>query len=168
MRNNIDLFISKVQAYLKKAFTERALKNDVIDIREWQTGYTAVLSGLSVYPGCITIVTGRALDDAYFSTFSLTIGIGISGDDSIHLEATGHMWEDILEDTIRSDWSLGGACLDTKNVSIESDCVSGVYIIEANMKCEVDLGGYVYKDVSPVMVISKEETSTEERSEEWQ
>ena len=154
MRNRVDRFIEALQAYLKASFTAKVAEiNDkdpgihLPDIALWQSGYSGVLSGLSHYPGCIILVNGRTLVDPYTTAYSLVIGIGLTADYPEYLETIGRLWEDILEDTIRSDWSFGGAALDTDiGVQFESDCVSNVYLIQAQLTCQIDLGGYVYAE----------------------
>lgn len=157
MRNRTDRFIKALQTYLGKAISERVeevnAKDPGIhlpDIALWQTGYSGVLSGLSHYPGCITLVNGKTLVDPYTTAYSVVIGIGLTADDPDYLEALGRIYEDIIEDVIRSDWSLGGTCLDTDlGVQFESDNVSNVYLIQAQLTCQVDLGGYVYAEDEP-------------------
>ncbi len=152
MRNSSERFIKALETYLKKAFTERVAKANeedpslgLVDIALWQDGYTGVLSGLTEYPGCIVMVNGKTLTDTYSTTYQVIIGIGLSGDDVAHLEKQGRVWEDILEDVIRSDWSLGGAAIDTAlGVRFSSDSTGNVYVIQAELSCDVDLGGYVY------------------------
>ena len=154
MRNSIDRFLKAVQEYLQKAFTERvkAINEEnpdihLPDIALWQYGYSGVLSGLSHYPGCIVFINGRTLKDPYTTEFSLVIGIGITADSPDYLDQLGQLWEDILEDSIRSDWSLGGACLDTDiGVNFKTDSVNNVYLIQVQLACQVDIGGFVYAD----------------------
>lgn len=154
MRNSTERFTVAVRSYLQKAFTERVQDvnekdSDVHlpDIALWLSGYNATLMNLSHYPACIILVDGRQLVDPYTTAFNLAIGIGITADDPEYLERLGHYWEDILEDSIRSDWSLGGACLDTDlNIRFNALDVGNVYGIEAQLTCQVDLGGYVYAE----------------------
>lgn len=154
MRNSTERFASAVKDYLQRAFTERVngineRDKDVHlpDIALWFSGYNATLMNLSHYPACIILVDGRQLVDPYTTAFNLAIGIGITADDPEYLERLGHYWEDILEDSIRSDWSLGGACLDTDlNIRFNALDVGNVYGIEAQLTCQVDLGGYVYAE----------------------
>ena len=154
MRNSTERLISALQEYLKKTITERvddinSKDKDIHlpDIALWQSGYSGVLSGLSHYPGCIVLVNGRTLIDPYTTSYSVVIGIGLTADEPGYLERIGRYYEDILEDAIRSDWHLGGACLDTDSgVMIDADCVNNVYLIQATLTCQVDLGGYVYAD----------------------
>ena len=154
MRNRTDRFTIALQKYLQSAFTERVQQINeadpslhLPDIALWQFGYSGVLSGLSHYPGCLVLVNGKTLIDPYTTAYSLVIGIGLTADDPEYLETLGRLWEDVLEDTIRADWSLGGAALDTDiGVQFESDCVNNVYLIQAQLTCQVDLGGYVYAE----------------------
>lgn len=154
MRNHSERFAAAVRTYLESAFAKRvAAVNEkdkdiqLQDIALWLTGYDATLMNLSAYPACIVLVDGRQLIDPYTTAYNLAIGIGLTADDPVYLERMGRYWEDILEDTIRSDWHLGGACLDTDlHISFNAMCVSNVYGIEASLTCQVDLGGYVYAD----------------------
>ena len=153
MRNRTDRFIKALQTYLAKAISERVEEINaedpsinLPDIALWQTGYSGVLSGLSHYPGCIILVNGKTLVDPYTTAYSVVIGIGLTADDPDYLETLGRVYEDIIEDVIRSDWSLGNTCLDTDlGVQFQSDNVSNVYLIQAQLTCQVDLGGFVYQ-----------------------
>ena len=153
MRNSTERFIAALQRYLKSSISDRVMEANIKDpdihlpdIALWQSGYNGVLSGLSNYPGCIILVNGKTLTDPYTTSYSVVIGIGLTADDPAYLETMGRCYEDILEDAIRSDWSLGGAVLDTDiGVKFESDCTSNVYLIQAQLTCQVDLGGYVYQ-----------------------
>lgn len=154
MRNRIERFTSALVDYLKSAISARVASINaddpdisLPDIALWQTGYNGVLAGLSHYPGCIVLVNGRTLVDPYTTSYSVVIGIGLTADDPDYLEKMGRAYEDILEDCIRSDWSLGGSALDTDiGVQFQSDNVSNVYLIQAQLTCQVDLGGYVYDE----------------------
>ena len=154
MRNSTERFVSALQSYLQKAISDRvaaanAADTDIRlpDIALWQSGYNGVLAGLSHYPGCIILVNGKTLTDPYTTTYSVVIGIGLTADDPGYLEEMGRLYEDILEDCIRSDWSLGGTALDTDvGVQFQSDCVNNVYLIQAQLTCQVDIGGYVYAE----------------------
>ena len=153
MRNSTERFVDALQRYFESAISERVEKVNtedpdvrLPDIALWQSGYNGVLSGLTHYPGCIILVNGKTLTDPYTTTYSVVIGIGLTADDPDYLERQGRLYEDILEDCIRSDWSLGGAALDTDiGVKFESDCTSNVYLIQAQLTCQVDRGGYVYE-----------------------
>ena len=154
MRNSTERFTAALQDYLQKAISERVKEANeadpdisLPDIALWLSGYTGVLAGLSQYPGCIILVNGKALTDPYTTTYSVVIGIGLTADDPAYLERMGRLYEDILEDSIRSDWSLGGAALDTDvGVQFDMDCTSNVYLIQARLTCQVDIGGYVYAE----------------------
>lgn len=140
-----EFFLTQVRAYLKKAFSSSVADLNGLypdlglqDIASWASGFAGVSAGLQAYPGCLTLVSSKTIDTRDFTTFSLTIGIGVTSDDPERLEQLGGIWEDILEDAIRADSSLGGACVTADQVSITSDCVSHVYLIEAKMECSFD------------------------------
>lgn len=174
MRNRVDVFLAKIMAFLEREFSRRvaeinATERILDDIALWDTGFDGVANGLTHYPGCLLLVDRRRLVDSYFSSFSLMIGIALTGDDLELLQKQGHLWEDILEDTIRSDWHLGGSCIDaTEGKDMFSDCVSGVYMISITLECTVDLGGFVYEDKKnavPEMRVLGEEGSSQQGSE---
>lgn len=154
MRNSEKRFLNALQDYLKKAITERVnavnAENPDIrlpDIALWQSGYRGALSGLTHYPGCLTLINGRTLIDPYTTSFNVAIGVGLTADDPDYLEEIGRLYLDILEDAIRADWHLGGAALDTAlGASFMTDCVNNVYLIEIDLECQVDIGGFIYED----------------------
>lgn len=149
MRNSTDSFITAVQLYLKQAFSERAEKSGIADIKTWDRGWNAVLSSLSDYPACLTFVDSKKLRDCYTTSYSLVIGIAVTGDDSDELERLGNIWADILEDAVRSDWHLGGACLDSSTgAEISFGVTEGIFCIWMRLNCDVDIGGYVYEGKS--------------------
>lgn len=171
VRNSVDVFLERVTAYLKESFTKRVdeinrTEHVLDDIALWQSGFDGIAAGLTHYPGCLLLIDRRTLSDVHFSTFELLIMMGIAGDDDVVLQKQGHLWEDILEDTVRSDWHLGASCLDVAVGSeIISNCTSGIYTITLSLSCEVDLGGYVYEeraDAVSQMRLSGEEESTPE------
>lgn len=145
MRNSTDRFLDKVQAYLKSSFSERAEALGTADIALWDRGYNSVLDSMTSYPACLTFIESKTLSDITVTDYSLVIGIGVTADDNDTLDELGNIWCDILEDTIRSDWSLGGACLDTSmQIDIRLGVGNGVYVIYTVLKCSVDIGGFVY------------------------
>ena len=154
MRNSEKRFLNALQDYLKKAITERVnavnAENPDIrlpDIALWQSGYRGVLSGLTHYPGCLMLINGRTLIDPYTTAFNVAIGVGLTADDPDYLEEIGRLYLDILEDAIRADWHFGGAALDTAlGASFMTDCVNNVYLIELDLECQVDIGGFIYED----------------------
>lgn len=153
MKTTVQKFIAAVRDYFEAAFSARVNELNqntpdlkMQDIALWSSGYSGVTAGLSAYPGCLILVNGRTLLDAFTTQFSVVIGLGITSDDPERLELLGGLWEDILEDAIRSDWHLGGACLDTDmGIAFQTDCVNNVYLIQAAFTCMVDLGGFVYE-----------------------
>lgn len=152
MRNRGDVLSGLIRDYLEPAFTKRVAEVNeedpdirLRDVSIWLSGHSAVLTGLPDYPACIILVDGRTLRDPYTTEYRVSVGIGITADDPAYLERLGRVWEDILEDAIRSDWSLGGAVLDVDTgVSFTVGQVSGLYVIEADMTVQVDIGGFVY------------------------
>ena len=145
MRNRESVFIAKLQEYLKGFFTAKAAAEEIEDIVLWQDGYSGVISGLTHYPGCIVMIDGRTITGAYTAEYEVLVYVGITSGDPVSLEATGRKWQDILEDAIRSDWSLGGACLQVRDgAEIRPGCTNNVYTAGIRFTCEVDVGGYVY------------------------
>lgn len=146
MRNRESVFISKLQAYLKSFFTAKASAAEIEDIVLWQDGYSGVISGLTHYPGCIVMIDGRTVTGAYTAEYEVLVYVGITSGDPVSLEATGRIWQDILEDAIRSDWTLGGSCLQVLDgAEIRPGCTNDVYTAGVRFTCEVDVGGYVYE-----------------------
>lgn len=172
VRTSAEKFTTALKNYLQGAISERVAEANredpslrLPDIAGWSTGYDGVLAGLQHYPGCIILVNRRTLVDCWTTAFSVVVGIGLTADEPAWLERMGRAYEDILEDCIRSDWHLGGAALDTDlGIQMDSDCTSNVYLIQATMTCEVDIGGFVYEhkegdggaDVVPLSEVSEE------------
>ena len=145
MRDRESTFISALQTYFKGFFTAKAEEEHIEDIVLWQNGYAGVASGLTHYPGCLIIVDGKTITDAFTARYDVLVYVGITGGDPESLEATGRLWQDILEDAIRSDWSLGGACLQVANgAQIRPGWTNNVYTAGIKFTCEVDVGGFVY------------------------
>lgn len=158
MRNSTDRFIDKVQAYLKESFSKRAEAMGIKDIVIWDRGFNAVIDSMTSYPACLTFIDSKTLEDITVTKYSLVIAIGVSADDDESLDEAGNAWCDILEDTIRSDWSLGKACLDTTmQIDIRLGVGKGVYVIYTQLDCSVDIGGFVY---DPETGIGEVEVST--------
>lgn len=145
MRDRESRFISALETYLKGFFTQKTAEQGIEDIVLWQNGYAGVISGLTHYPGCIIIIDGRSLTDAYTARYDVLVYVGITSGDPATLEATGRVWQDILEDAIRSDWSLGGTCLQVINgAQIRPGWTDNIYTAGISFTCEVDVGGFVY------------------------
>lgn len=146
MRNRETTFIASLQQYLKGFFTLRATELQIDDIILWQDGYAGVISGLTHYPGCIVIVDGRTITGAYTARYDVIVYVGVTGGDPAALETLGRTWQDILEDAIRSDWTLGGTCLQVlDNAQIRPGWTGDVYTAGLKFTCEVDTGGFVYE-----------------------
>lgn len=158
MRVSYQAFLAKLQAYLSESFTERVEEwntgeeesvadTPLDDIAEWGNGYISVLQGCQSYPACILLPSGRraSSEPPFFTQYKVTVGIALTGQDFEYLVRQGQAWEDILEDTIRSDWSLGGACLDSRMTGdLTADCTGDVYVISCELECTLDIGGAVY------------------------
>ena len=146
MRNRETVFIAKLQEYLKGFFSRKAEELGIEDVVLWQNGYAGVISGLTHYPGCLVIVDGRDVTDAYTAMYDVIVYVGVTNGDPETLETLGRTWQDILEDAIRSDWSLGGTCLRVlDNAKIRPGCTSNIYTAGMSFTCEVDVGGFVYE-----------------------
>ena len=151
MRNRANIFLDKVQEFLKASFAERAALCGIPNIKQWQTGYAVPLSAESEYPACLLYVAKRVGVDAYTADFVCDLGIAIAGDEPAEMERQGLLWQDILEDTFRDDYHLGGACLDIEDGwSIDNSFANGLYVVACSFTAEIDLGGYVYEDEEPV------------------
>lgn len=147
MRNRESIFIGNLQSYLKSFFSQRAAEENIEDIKLWQDGYAGIISGLTHYPGCIVIVDGRTITGAFTARYEVLVYVGVSNADPTTLETTGRIWQDILEDAIRNDWTLGGACLQVLDgVRIRPGATGDVYTAGMSFTCEVDTGGYVYDE----------------------
>ena len=145
-RTRTDLFISSVIDYLKGYFSSRATEEGIADIAVWETGYTMTLGEATEYPACIVLVPRKTMLDAYTVRYYLIVGIALSGDDPVELDALGNKWMDIIEDAVRADYSLGDSCIGiVPNLVVESDNVGNIFVLQARVDCDVDLGGFVYE-----------------------
>lgn len=165
MRNSTDAFIESVQAYLKSAFSERAEELGIEDIVTWDRGWNSVLSSLSAYPAALTFIDSKTLKDCYTTEYSLIISIAVTSDDDEELEELGNLWADILEDSIRSNWHLGGACLDSSAGEISFGVTKGIYCIYMRLDCDVDIGGYVYEKREESDALSEMQVAESEESD---
>lgn len=145
--------LDAVDAFLMKALGDACQEWNAKDgtlflppIVQCHHGYCEPMNGLTVYPSLILIVQGRDSGDAFFSTYRLTVGIAIKCDDSATLVRWGEAYEDILEDVVDSDHSLGGAVLDVNGQTMDKDLSSGTYLISLDLEAMVDRGGYVYAE----------------------
>ncbi len=147
MRNSTEEFLTAVETYLKAAFSSRAGSIKVKDIVSWKKGHSTDLYSMDEYPAVLLSVDKKNLKDIYTTTFSLSVGIAIKAEDETFLDELGNIWSDILEDSIRSDWHLGEACLNTKSGSdIQIAVKSGILVISTTLICDVDIGGFVYEN----------------------
>lgn len=109
-------------------------------------GYCDPVGGLSLYPALILIVGGRDSSKPFFVDYDITVGLAIKSEDTGALVRWGQAYEDILEDVLDSDHSLGGSVLDINGQRMDKDIVSGTYLITVTCKVTVDRGGYVYAE----------------------
>lgn len=145
--------LNAIEAYLMDALSSACDSWNASDptlclpkIMACHHGYCEPINGLSYYPAMILIVNGRESGDAFFAQYDLTIGLAIKCDDNAALVRWGEAYEDILEDEIDSDHSLGGAVLDVNDQRMDKDLQSGTYLITLSMTADVDRGGYVYAE----------------------
>lgn len=118
---------------------------DLVQIASFEKGYRDVLTGLRAYPGLIVINRGRKSIDSYFATYRLLIGIAVKSEHADYLQRLGEAYEDILEDALLADPTLGGICIDSNGLDIANDCASGVYVISCSLEADVDRGGTIYE-----------------------
>lgn len=146
MRIRTKKFLDSLEAYLKGFFQKKAQEENLEGIRLWHQGYGCAFSAESEYPAALLIVSRVTRSDPYFADFQVTVGIAITDDDIARLNEIGYKWFDILEDAFSADWSLGGACLDSRDLSVENDCIGNMFLIQALFTAEIDIGGYVYEE----------------------
>ena len=145
LRNKEEEFLTSLKNYLQAYFTEQAAANEIEDIMLWQDGYTGIISGLTHYPGCVLLIDGRTITGAYTGRYDVLVYVGITSGDPETLERTGRIWQDILENAIRNDWTLGGSCLQVLDgAQIRPGCTGDIYTAGLKFTCEVDTGGFVY------------------------
>lgn len=112
-------------------------------IASFQTGYKDIFAGLRDYPGLVVIERGREPVKSFWMRYKMLVGLAAKSEDADYLQDMGAAYEDILEDAILSDNTLGGICTDSRLVSLENDCVSGVYIVSVSLEMDVDRGGFL-------------------------
>lgn len=153
MRNSTRVFVKALTSWLRTEMDRRVDEANAADgnslphISSWASGYRAVISGMDSYPGCIVVVDGKTMVDPYVTAFDVGIALGVSDDDPLIQEELVQIYADMLEDCIRGDWHLGGAALDVDNGwTVDFGYVQGVSLALAKLKCQVDLGGFVYAE----------------------
>lgn len=157
MKNSTDEFLESVKAFLKMKFSELTTAAGTSDIRLWQSGFSAVLNNSVSYPTCI-LATGDKSIGAYLNEVELIIGVAVTSDVDEELDRLGRLWEDIIEEAVRSDYHLGESCVDSNDIRLTHDCVSGVYIIQMIMTCTVYKRSFVYEEDSGVSEVSASDT----------
>lgn len=113
-------------------------------VAEFDSGYRDIFAGLREYPAVIVLNRGREDRGSFSTEYKILIGLVLKSEDLEQLENWGQSYADILEDVIRSNPSLGGACLDVNNFRLNTDCVSGIFVISVEINVELDRGGFIY------------------------
>ena len=154
MRSKINLFTNSLIKHLTECFEAKIKefnaenpKNKVRNIEKWYSGFFGVAAGLDANPGALILIPSISTINPFFDQYSVKVAIAVSADDNAWLEELGRAWTDILLDSLRTSWTLGGlAVLVQHPVTINIDCTAGRYIVEASFDCEVDLGGFAYEE----------------------
>ena len=148
MRTRTDVFLEKLHSYLKSFFDEKCTEFGIESVKNYQIGFVnEPLSSTTEYPASLMVVTSKNGVDTYSCLFDCTVAIAVTSDDVNELGRVGLIWSDILEDAIRSDYSLGGACLDVEDgFNVMTSYADDLMIIAVEFNAEIDLGGYVYEE----------------------
>lgn len=153
MRSKINLFTQSLISHLTECFEEKITEfnaenpeYNLKNVEKWYSGFYGVASGLDANPGALILISNISTINAYFDSYHVNIAIAVSADEPAWLEEIGRAWCDILLDSLRESWTLGGiAVLVQHPVSLQIDSTASRYIIEATFDAEVDLGGFVYE-----------------------
>lgn len=149
-RSRADIVMNGLRSYLERKTQEMIDARNQEDpglhlphIASFQQGYRDIFAGLRDYPGLIVIERGREPAGSFWTRYKMLVGLAVKGEDADYLQDLGAAYEDILEDAILSDNTLGGICTDSRLVSLDNDCVSGVYIVSVSLEMDVDRGGFL-------------------------
>lgn len=126
-----------IQGFLKDRFAAMADSAGVEVVAMWMRQLDGVPQSMQAYPACLVQILSRDCSDYHYTDIRLGVGLALRGEDPEALEDLGHTWEDIVEDVIREDRTLGGAVISTNSLRIDSSFTSGVYMIWADMICSV-------------------------------
>lgn len=149
MKSRTDKVFDNLEAYLKptiKALViewNRKKKLYLEFPKEWDRGYRDILAGNRDFPAVLFIERSREQTDSYTTEYGLAIGFAFKSSDMDLIEAQGNAWKDIWEDALTQDYHLGGTCLDSNHLLIESDMVNGIYLISCMIDVSVDRGGFL-------------------------
>jgi hypothetical protein len=153
VRSRINLFTNNLIKHLTECFESKITEfntenpdHEIKNIEKWYSGFYGVASGLDANPGALILISNISTINPFFDSYHVNIAIAISADDQQWLEEIGRAWSDILLDSLRTSWTLGGLAVMVQHpVNLSIDCTASRYIIEATFDCEVDLGGFVYE-----------------------
>ena len=129
--------LDAIQDFLKERFAAMADSAGVEVVAMWMRQLDGVPQSMQAYPACLVQVLSRDCTDYHYTDLRIGVGLALRGEDPEALEDLGHTWEDIVEDVIREDRTLGGAVISTNSLRIDSSFTSGVYMIWADMICSV-------------------------------
>lgn len=139
-----------LEAYLKPAITEQVTARNeadgalyLLDIQEWAKGYKDILAGARQYPAILFMEQGRSHPEPYITRYTIEIGLAIKGGMDVSLLGDqGEAYCDILEDVLLEDHTLGGTCLDSNNLAIETGYAGSVFVASCTLDLDIDRGGY--------------------------
>ncbi len=146
--NRTSAMLEGLKSYLETQMASRILSwkgenpgQDLPDIAEYDIGYKDVLVGLRAYPAILVVSDGWSSYDSYTTEYSVSCCLAYKCDDPSQLEAYGEALMDCLEDSIRSDNTLGGLCLDIGDVKAVTNVVSGIFMAALDFTVQIDRGG---------------------------
>ena len=129
--------LESIQAYLRSCFTAKAEEVGVDDVALWMRQLDGVSQSMQAYPACLVQILSRDCGDYHYTDLRAGVGIALRGEEPEALEELGHTWEDIVEDVIREDRTLGDSVISTNALRVDSSFTSGMYMIWADMICSV-------------------------------
>lgn len=131
--------VARLSKYFIKRLNEMALCRALSPILCCINGATTSLTAAERMPCLLLAVTSREIKDPYFTEFNVSLGISFTVTSPEDGEKTGDAWEDILEELLRVDCTLGGNVFDAgHDISIEGVALSGVYVVYCEFTVEVE------------------------------
>ena len=124
--------------YLLGYLNDRAQEEHIESLSTVLTGQTATLGSAPVTPTLFLALPSREVNDKDFTTYHCSLGIVFPSPTPSQAEEWGDKWEDILEDLIRHDCSLGGLGHITNADAIESAYSPAMGFVTVEMDVEVD------------------------------
>lgn len=132
------VLIKKLGEYLLGWFNERAMENNLEMLSSVLTGQTATLGTAPITPTLFLALPSRTVEDKAFTTYHCQIGIVFPSPTPEQGEVIGDLWEDILEELIRSNCNLGGLGHIDSSESIESAYSPAMGFVTVELDVEVD------------------------------